>query len=451
MKTIQSIIITTALGGLLITASCKKTFFTEVNTNINSPEEVTSGSLLSTVEGSLAYAQGGDLSRFTSMLTQQTLGAARQAQGYYNYTFTTQDFDGLWGNLYAQTMENNYLLMQQADEDGDHAYAGVSRILMAYILQITVDCWSGVPYSEAFKGVDNLHPAYDSDQDLYAEIAKLIDDGIANLNDPDPGVFVPGVEDVIYGGDLSKWIKFGHAIKARLAIHQSKDDASKAQEALDELALSFTSNDDNATYIFGTTQTSANPWYQFNQQRGDISFSSATLAATLLALNDPRYPIFIDDAGDPDGLGLALYYGDINSPVELINYDELKFMEAEALLRVSGDFTGAQQAYTTGIESNMQKLGVAESDIATYLAANGTLPTGSIDEAIAAIGVQVNIALYLNPEAFTTFRRTGSPALVPVSGSEVPRRLLYPQSEYSYNADNVPASTLSTPELFWDN
>ncbi|MEO6169317.1 MAG: hypothetical protein ABIO46_02860, partial [Chitinophagales bacterium] len=138
MKTIQSIIIAAALGGLIITSSCKKTFFTEVNTNINSPEEVTSGSLLSTVEGSLAYAQGGDLSRFTSMITQQTLGAARQAQGYYNYTFTTQDFDGLWGNLYAQTMENNYLLMQQADEDGDHAYAGVSRILMAYILQITV-------------------------------------------------------------------------------------------------------------------------------------------------------------------------------------------------------------------------------------------------------------------------------------------------------------------------
>lgn len=451
MKTIQSFLIVSAVAALLITSSCKKTFFTEVNTNPNSPAEVTSGSLLSTVEGSLAYSQGGDMSRFTSLLTQQTLGAARQAQGYYNYTFTTQDFDGLWGNLYAQTMENNFLLMDQADEDGDHAYAGVSRILMAYTLQITVDCWGDVPYSAAFKGVDNLHPQYDADADLYGTIAQLVDDGIANLSDPDPGVFVPGVEDVIYGGDLDRWIRFGHAIKARLAIHQSKMDASQAQIALDEIALSLQSNDDNGQYIFGTTQTSANPWYQFNQQRGDISFSSATLAATLLSLNDPRYPIFIDDAGDPDGLGLGLYYGDINSPVEFITYDELRFMKAEALLRTSGDFSAAQQEFADGIEANMQKLGVDAAAIETYLTANGTLTTTSVEEAISQVALQAHIALYLNPEAFATYRRTGSPDLVPVSGSEVPRRLLYPQSEYSYNAENVPASTLTTPKLFWDN
>jgi hypothetical protein len=450
MKAIRSIIIISAAFTALLTTSCKKSFFTEVNNNPNSPAAVTPSSLLSTVEGSLAYTQGGEMSRFTSMLTQQTLGAARQAQGYYNYTFTTQDFDPLWGNLYSQTMENNYLLMQQADENGYHAYSGISRIIMAYSLQITVDNWGDVPYSEAFKGVDNFHPAYDEETTLYGTISSLVDDGIAEITNADLGVLVPGGEDFIYNGDLSKWEKFAHGIKARLAIHQSKTDPSQAQVALDEIALSLTSNDDNAQYIFGSTETSANPWYQFNEQRGDISFASSTLAVELTALNDPRYPIFIDDAGDPDGLGLAAYYGSINSPVEFIVYDELEFMEAEAILRTSGDIASAQEAYQEGITANMEKLGVAESDITTYLTANGTLPS-TVDEAIKQVAFQAWIALYLNPEAFNTYRRTDSPELVPVAGDQVPRRFLYPQTEYSYNADHVPASTLYTPKLFWDN
>lgn len=450
MKTIKILILISAISGTLITSSCKKEFFTDANNNPNSPETVTPASLLSTVEGSIAYTQGGDLSRYTSMFVQQTLGVARQAQGWYSYIFTSQDVDAMWGNFYTQALENNYLLIQQADEGGYNQYAGVGRICMAYTLQVVVDSWGNVPYSEAFRGLDNLHPGYDNAQAIYDSIGSMIDAGIANLNNPNTGVLVPGADDFIYGGDADKWIKFGHAIKARLAIHQSKQSSQKAQEALDEIQLSFAGNDDNAQFIFGTTSTSAAPWFQFNTQRGDISFSGSTLAASLTALNDPRYPIFIDDANDVNGTGLAAYYGSSNSPVEFICYDELEFIEAEAILRLSGDIPSAQEAYQEGITANMQKLGVSDADITTYLANNGTLPDDPKD-AINQVAIQADIALYLNPEAWTTYRRTGSPSLIPVDGTDIPRRILYPQTEYSYNADHVPASTLYTPVLFWDN
>ena len=450
MKTIKFLITAPAVSMIFLLGSCNSDFFTEVNTNPNSPDSVLPASLLSTVEGSIGYSQGGEYSRFSSMFTQQTLGAARQAEGWYNYIFTTQDFDTHWGNMYTQCMENNYLLIQMADEKGYHQYGGIAKILLAYSLQLVVDAWGDVPYTDAFQGLENLHPAFDNGSSVYESLNQLLDEAIDDLNQPVTESLLPGPDDFMYGGDVSQWIKFAHAIKARLAIHESKTNATKALEALDEIAQSFVGNEDNAQLFFGTTSTNAGPWNQFNTQRGDISFSTSTLAGEMSARNDPRYSILIDDAGDPDGLGLAAYYGSPNSPVEFITFDELNFIKAEAILRTSGNIEDAQAAYRDGITANMQKLGVAQGDIDAYLAANGTLP-GDANEAISQVAFQAWFALYLNPEAWTTYRRTGSPQLVAVDGTQVPRRLLYPQTEYSYNGENVPPSTLYTPRIFWDN
>lgn len=450
MKTIKFLITAPAVSMIFLLGSCNSDFFTEVNTNPNSPDSVLPASLLSTVEGSIGYSQGGEYSRFSSMFTQQTLGAARQAEGWYNYIFTTQDFDTHWGNMYTQCMENNYLLIQMADEKGYHQYGGIAKILLAYSLQLVVDAWGDVPYTDAFQGLENLHPAFDNGSSVYESLNQLLDEAIDDLNQPVTESLLPGPDDFMYGGDVSQWIKFAHAIKARLAIHESKTNATKAQEALDEIAQSFVGNEDNAQLFFGTTSTNAGPWNQFNTQRGDISFSTSTLAGEMSARNDPRYSILIDDAGDPDGLGLAAYYGSPNSPVEFITFDELNFIKAEAILRTSGNIEDAQAAYRDGITANMQKLGIAQGDIDAYLAANGTLP-GDVNEAISQVAFQAWFALYLNPEAWTTYRRTGSPQLVAVDGTQVPRRLLYPQTEYSYNGENVPPSTLYTPRIFWDN
>jgi hypothetical protein len=427
MKAIQRFITILIAGAVFFTSSCSEDFFTEVNDNPNAPDSVVPAALLSSVCGALAYTQGSDLSRFSSMFTQQTIGVARQAEGWYAYLFTTQDFDNLWGNFYTQVLENNYQLMMQSKEKGYHHYTGVAKILMAYSMQLLVDSWGDVPYTEAFTGIANLEPAFDDDASLYATMNTLIEEGISTLSNPEGGDLVPGADDFIYGGDIEKWILFAHALKARLAIHLSAGNASKAQEALAEVAQSFTGNEQNAQMFFGNSSTTAAPWYQFNTQRGDISFSTSTLAAALTSLNDPRYSRLIDEANDGDGLGLAAYYGSSSSPVEFFCYDELKFIEAEAVLRTSGDLNVAQAAYQEGIRANMQKLGVAEADIIAYLSVNGTL-SGSAAEAIEQVAYQAWLALYLNPEAWTTYRRTGIPELVAVDGNAVPRRLLYSQT-----------------------
>lgn len=439
------------VAALLMAASCKKSFYSKVNDNPNAPlaANIVPSVLLSTVEGTLAYTQGGDFSRYTSLILQQTLGASRQAQGYYGYTFTSVDFDAVWGNTYTSVMENNITMMQLCDAKGYNFYGGISRILMAYTLQLAVDQWGNIPYSDALTGALNLQPKYDVDKVLYDTITNLITTAIAQINNPSPGVLSPGGEDIVFGGSAKNWIKFAHAIQARLYLHQSKGSAAMAGNVLTEIAQSFTSNSDNAQYVFGSTQTSANPWYQFNQQRTDISFSGSPMGRQMIAAHDPRLPILIDTTTASGGDGL-LYYGNINSPVEFITYDELLFAKAEATLRASGDVPTAQGIYQAAITANMQKLGVAAGDIATYLAAHGTLPA-AVNDAIAKVASQAYYGLYLNPEAFATWRRTGSPTINPIVGQNVPRRFLYPQTEYSYNAANVPASvTLFTPTVFWD-
>jgi hypothetical protein len=443
--------------------SCSKKFLTNLNVNPNAADNVPPNVLLSTVEAALGYTQGGDLSRFTSLMTQQTFGFTAQPQQYYTYGFNPGTFDNLWPNLYTSVMENDYTLIHISDAAGDNVYSGISRMLMAYSLQITVDTWGKIPYSQAFQGNvpgGTTTPVYDDDKALYDTITSLINVGTGQLSDPTKaGPLTPGADDVIYGGDAAEWIKFGHAIKARLAIHQSKGDAAMATTALTEIASSFSSNSDNAQYIFGVDQTSANPWYQFGRDRtANITFSTSFLANQLLTLHDPRFPIYIDSANDQNGPdptgdhygGLAHYYGSISAPVEFITYDELLFVSAEATLRATGSISDAQVLYQAAIRANMQKLGVAATDATTYIAANGTLPA-SVDAAIAQVAYQEYLALYLNPEAWTTWRRTASPGITPTIGSAIPRRLLYPQSEINYNPANVPTSTLFSPKVFWDN
>ncbi|MEO6883004.1 MAG: SusD/RagB family nutrient-binding outer membrane lipoprotein [Bacteroidia bacterium] len=454
MKTIKISVSAVAVTVLLLSAaSCKKDFYTKVNKNPNAPASVVPSVLLPTAETAIGYYVGGEMSQYTSMFTQQTFGQSRQSQIYYQYVMNTSDFDDLWGNMYSSAMENDYTLMQQATSGGNNEYKGISEVLMAYSLQTMVDCWGSIPYSQSFKGVSNLHPAYDNDQTLYGTITTLLNQAIVDLNNPNSGLLTPSTDDFMYGGNAANWIKFAHAIKARLFIHQTKhNNIAMADSALVEVGESFQSNADNATITYGTAATAAGEWYQFNTQRGDISFAYSKMDTVLNMLNDPRKNILIDSTAElTQGPGFGGFYGGIpNAPVDFITYSEMQFVAAEATLRAGGSVVAAQTFYINGITQNMARLGVTSTNTTAYLAGTQGLLPGTTNAAIAQIAYQEWIALYLNPEAWTLWRRTASPTLIPVAGSNgVARRFIYPQSEVNLN--NAPPCTMWSPTLFWDN
>jgi len=374
-------------------------------------------------------------------------------------------------------MENDYQLMLLASKAGDHAYYGISQILMAYSLQMMVDCWGSIPYSQAFLGAANTKPSFDNDKALYDTAVALCYRGITNINNAKATDNAnPGADDIMYGGVGAQWVKFAHALLARIYIHQSyikstsTNVTAMADSALANANKSFTSIADDAQVVFGSAATNNAPWYQFNTQRADIEFAYTsytpgiynTFSDSLIVEKDPRYSYMIDSTTEPtSGDGLGAYYdgpgssSPLTGVVELSTYAETQFISAEAVLR--GAAGVAQTFYTAGITAHMTKLGVPAGSITAFTALTsqwGTLnPVPA--KAILQNAWQENIALFTSPEAWSLWRRCEW-AITPTStaaAGQVPHRFLYPQSEINLNPNAMPlagSATQQTPTVFWD-
>lgn len=455
MKNIKSkFSIATLAFLMLFSVSCKKGYFTDIDTNLDNPEKVTPKVLLPSAEASIAYSLGGDGSRFTSIFTQQITGGSRQFYAYNRYIMTEEDFNNFWDNMYAGGMMDLSDIIKQSDaKSGQYTiYGGVARILMAYSLGNMTDMFGDIPYAEAFKGSSNLKPAYESQEQIYIDIQNLLSAAIDSINNDDGNdLDAPGVNDFIFKGNTGNWVKLANGLKARYALHLTKRDPGAAQKALDALSAgALTSNSNDAAFTFGAAN--ANPWYQYINERDDILYDGY-LIQSMQNKNDPRYGVYIDTADVYWGTGyLGAYYAADNSPVDFFTYAEQKFIEAEANARLN-DLVGAQAALTEAIAANMSKLGVDAADAATYQSSLPAFP-GTKDSAIAYIMNEKYYAMYLSPEAWVDYRRTGQPELTPNDGvlSQIPRRFIYPTSERLYNPNGVNQNTnLLNPGLWWDN
>src|SRR5690606_34534618 len=55
----------------------------------------------------------------------------------------------------------------------------IAKILKSYYFWHITDRWGDVPFVEALNGVENLTPAYDSQQAIYNSIFGLLDEAVA--------------------------------------------------------------------------------------------------------------------------------------------------------------------------------------------------------------------------------------------------------------------------------
>ncbi len=438
-------------------SSCEKTFFEDINKDPNNPTAVPPKVMLPTIQASLAYAQGGDLARYTSLFSQYITGNARQFAVYNSYNFTESDFDNLWRlNLFAGPLMDNYTLINQCKANNYTHYGAVAKLMMAYSIMLTTDVFGDMPYTQAFQGTSNISPAYDRQEALYSEVSKLINEAIADLAATDNSGVEVGAEDLMFGGDYELWGRFAHSLEARHAIHLTKRNGSAAAalEALEHAGEGFTSNADDAQLNFGDVETSANPWYQFDGQRGDISYSGYLIDTLMPSLNDPRSSLYSDGSGGP-----GAFYNSINSPVMFMTYSELKFIEAEAHVYL-GEDAEAQLALTEAVMANMDKLGITDTGLVNPFLRDHCTLSGTQADRLNTVMTQKYIALYQSPEAWTDWRRTGIPALsVPADAviNEIPRRFLYPQSEAENNSASLNAAISAqggadlTDRVWWDN
>ncbi len=192
-------------------ASCKK--FLDVNKNPNSatPSSVQVSMVLSSAERTIggALALGSGLGNTLSIYTHQMTG--RVGADKYG-----GNADGAWTSFYS-AIANLDVVIARGKAENRFAYAGVAKILKAYTFSIMVDVWGDLPYSEFNKFEEGIkQPKYDKGADIYPKLIALIDEGIADINNPTVNPSKPGADDYIYKGNMTNWIKAANTIKLKM-------------------------------------------------------------------------------------------------------------------------------------------------------------------------------------------------------------------------------------------
>ena len=440
------------------------------------------------------------------------------------YTDNVETYNAPWEFIYGDQLKNLAEVLRQTGPGGFEEGQRVNmrqaaRILRAYNFQRLTDYYGNVPYSDALQGIQGTFlPTYDSQQSIYLDMLNELDEATTAMSasNPDEGF---AAADLYYSGDITRWKKFGYSLMLRMAMRISNVDATAAATYVSRAVAGgvFTSNDDNAW-----VPMSIGPSEWTNQNGISRAFAAgdggqpSILSKTLVDMlkgpdaastddDDPRLLVLSDGVdgdkdpliqeGMPNGLDqgtLDEYTGivganqnslfskinqlmlDDDDPYMLMNYAEVEFLMAEAVERGIGTVPGsAKSHYDDGVRAAMQmyvpfaqgdddaidELTVTDAQVDAYLAAHPY--TDGAANALEMIGNQMWISKFFNWwEAWSDWRRTGFPVLVPVNypnnvtEGTIPVKLRLPTHETAVNDANIQAgATLPdqpTTRVWWD-
>lgn len=386
--------------------------------------------------------------------------------------------DGFWRSYYVYLSKNLHEVeaMLPDHPEYNNMYQ-VMRIISAMGAARTTDCFGDVPYTEAGQGI--IEPKYDTQKDIYYDIFKELTEAVTVLKSNNANQEAYGSEDILFGGDLTKWIKLANSLRLRYALRLSFIDAEKAK-AEGEAALKenlMSSNDDNAGIKNAEANAGHSLWTISFWNEFRVSKSMIDIMLGESAVADPRLPLWFSQTqgyaygtsdvqyrGVPNGLptselskpeynatnnsciwGLYVYpewnqqakgsvqegtvpQGTTVKPQVIMNYAEVCLLKAEAALRGWSGAGDAKTNYEDGIRASFAEArdGVAAS---IYTTANDDAyinggnvkwdASASFEAKLKKIITQKWIGIYPNgTEAWIEFRRTGYPELTPVVQSD---------------------------------
>jgi hypothetical protein len=402
---------------------------------------------------------------------------------------------------------NEVIRAVETDPNGVNKLSA-ARIWRAYSFHRITDLYGDIPYQDAGKGyVQSLYkPRYDAQSDIYADMLKELDEAVTAFDDAKPTF---GNADLLYGGNIGKWKKFGYSLMLRLGMRLTKVDATLAETWVKKAIAGgvITEDADQALIKYTTAgqDINKNPlalsWLtsDYLQANGTSNPEGGKYQKTFIdhlqATNDPRLGVisvvYVDGKGDTTAsLQKGMPANFINKPADFGTYSEpnqktilrldapmfvisaaeVNFLLAEAAIRNWYNGQSADVSFEKGIRSAMKKWTlygadglISDDKINTYVAANPFNTAGTFDEQMEQIHTQFWLAVFPDAqEAFSSWRRTGYPVLVPnivpgnSTGGQIFRRMLYPPTEENLNGDEYQkaiarqgANTFLT-RIWWD-
>jgi hypothetical protein len=390
---------------------CRKSQF-NINKNTNQPTDstvtydVVLPSALHTT-GAIVATQWGTIQNWMGYWARSGTYAPNVAEE--TYQITTGFGNGVWNNCY----DNNYdyqIVQTKAALAGAGFYEGIARIMKALNYQMLVDVYGNVPYTDALKGSANPTPKYDKGIDIYKDLFRQIDAGITLIKNSVASLNKDiATNDIMFGGDKTKWYKFANTLKLRLLIHAyAVPGFPIAAEiaAINTQGSGYLGVGENAQVQPGYKSDKPNPFY-------NTYYKTITAAATANNIYyranewgikyyqfdvDPRVtqgrfyeaganglvgvayglpPVTANASGNLAGIGPGVYKTN-TSPQAIFTSAESFFLQAEA--RQRGIITTGPTAaalLTTAINESFAYVGATNA--AGYIAGNASYPDVDIN------------------------------------------------------------------------
>jgi hypothetical protein len=384
--------------------------------------------------------------------------------------------DAVWNAFYRDVLRDLQEAKNLIPNDVKDAGLQKNQLALVEIMQVysyyyLVTTYGDIPYTEALD-INNPFPKYDDAQTVYNDLLSRLDAAIGNL-DPATGSF--GGADIVYGGDVAKWQKFANSFKLKMGMTIADSDPAKAKTVVESAIAAgvFTSNDDNALFAYQGAPPNTNPiWVDLVQSGRDDFVPASTLINQMQSLNDPRMnDYFTFDAsgtkysgGNPGESSSYAQLSHVNPaitepdfPGTLLDYSEVEFLLAEAVLRGYTVTGTALEHYNSAITASIEYWGGTAAEATAYLAQPGVVLDATNWK--QSIGIQKWIALYnRGMDAWIEWRRLDYPQLEPAAEavSGIPVRYPYPVNEQNVNSKNYDAAAQAVggdvveTKLWWD-
>lgn len=210
---------------LLACTSCSK--YLDINDNPNKPTTAELNKVLTGAEYDIAmsFASGNYIG---SSLPSYVFHLSSREVDNYGIMNSTSTLGNTWQQGYVYGLKNTNAVIKAAEEGNNMIYAGIGKLMKAYAFANLVDLWGDIPYEE-FDIEGNYAPKLDRSQDIYNSLLALIDEAIGNLEDTNASnLLKPASDDLIYSGNVDKWVRMGNTLKLKLLVQsrKSKNDIS---------------------------------------------------------------------------------------------------------------------------------------------------------------------------------------------------------------------------------
>ena len=491
-----AVLLAVAIG----TAGCDEfDNLTDINTNPNAPTSLAPEYLLPSLIRGLANELVGenniDLPQ-ASLFVQHN--ARIQYAGADRYDLGTDYGSSAWGSFWSLSGDPPNGVFVLADHMLNGATAGgngnqvaVSMILRAYAAHNLTDMFGDIPYFNSIQGGTAnpvIRPSYDSQSSVYDDLFSQLTQATGMIT-VGSGGFPSG--DLVFGGDMDSWRRFGNSLRLRLAMRLTDVDPGKAAtEAAAAVAAGVMEDASHTAALwYSAAQPDHNPmWQGFVERPGDYR-PGKFFIDEMLARVDPRVRLHADLAVDggvhrgmPNGINddrgfdangerdfdyvsvVGAWHLRRDAPAFFMEYAETLLLQAEAADRgwISGS---AQTLYEAGINASFDVYagGCAASCGAFVTPAVAPITQAERDAYLAhalvawdgggIAGTESNRSLIYRAywfqlwdqgvEALFKNRRTNVPHLIPgqdAFNANVPQRWPYPRSEQTFNETNVLAA-----------